>query len=60
LKLSALRCGSKRAEYFARRGERDGVQRDDVAGIDDYMRDIDRSLLRENLKLTPAQQLENS
>jgi hypothetical protein len=29
-----------------------------VAGIEDYMRDIDRSLLRENLKLTPAQRLE--
>jgi hypothetical protein len=28
-----------------------------VAGIEDYMRDIDRSLLRENLKLTPAQRL---
>jgi hypothetical protein len=30
----------------------------DVARIQDYMRDIDRSLLRENLKLTPAQRLE--
>jgi hypothetical protein len=29
-----------------------------VPGIEDYMRDIDRSLLRENLKLTPAQRLE--
>jgi hypothetical protein len=29
-----------------------------VARIEDYMRDIDRSLLRENLKLTPAQRLE--
>jgi len=29
-----------------------------VAGFEDYMRDIDRSLLRENLKLTPAQRLE--
>jgi hypothetical protein len=30
----------------------------DAAKIEDYMRDIDRSLLRENLKLTPAQRLE--
>ena len=30
----------------------------DVARIEDYMRGIDRSLLRENLKLTPAQRLE--
>jgi hypothetical protein len=30
----------------------------DMARIEDYMRDIDRSLLRENLKLTPAQRLE--
>jgi hypothetical protein len=28
------------------------------AEIDIYMRDIDRTLLRENLKLTPAQRLE--
>lgn len=26
--------------------------------VEDYTRDIDRSLLRENLKLTPAQRLE--
>jgi hypothetical protein len=30
----------------------------DADKIEDYMRDIDRSLLRENLKLTPAQRLE--
>ena len=30
----------------------------DIARIEDYMRGIDRSLLRENLKLTPAQRLE--
>lgn len=30
----------------------------DAAKIEDYSRDIDRSLLRENLKLTPAQRLE--
>lgn len=30
----------------------------DIARIEDYMRYIDRSLLRENLKLTPAQRLE--
>jgi hypothetical protein len=30
----------------------------DRATIENYMRDIDRTLLRENLKLTPAQRLE--
>jgi hypothetical protein len=30
----------------------------EAAKIEDYMRDIDRSLLRENLKLTPEQRLE--
>ena len=30
----------------------------DATKIEDYMRDIDRTLLRENLKLTPAQRLE--
>lgn len=30
----------------------------DAVKIEDYSRDIDRSLLRENLKLTPAQRLE--
>ena len=30
----------------------------DQATIENYMRDIDRTLLRENLKLTPAQRLE--
>ena len=30
--------------------------RDPVVGV--YMRDVDRTLLRENLKLTPAQRLE--
>lgn len=30
----------------------------DIARIEDYMRGIDRSLLRENLKLTPAQRLD--
>jgi len=30
----------------------------DARRIEDYMRDIDRTLLRENLKLTPAQRLE--
>ena len=35
-----------------------GCKAMDVARIEDYMRDIDRSLLRENLKLTPAQRLE--
>ena len=29
-----------------------------AANIDIYMRDVDRTLLRENLKLTPAQRLE--
>ena len=29
-----------------------------AAKIEDYLRDIDHSLLRENLKLTPAQRLE--
>ena len=32
------------------------VQTDPV--VEFYMRDVDRSLLRENLKLTPAQRLE--
>ena len=31
-------------------------QRDPV--VESYMRDVDRSLLRENLKLTPAERLE--
>jgi hypothetical protein len=30
----------------------------DGTKIEDHMRDIDRTLLRENLKLTPAQRLE--
>jgi hypothetical protein len=30
----------------------------DEARIEDYLRDVDRSLLRANLKLTPAQRLE--
>ena len=30
----------------------------DAVKIEDYLRDIDRSLLRANLKLTPAQRLE--
>jgi hypothetical protein len=30
----------------------------DAAKIEEYLRDVDRSLLRENLKLTPAQRLE--
>lgn len=32
--------------------------KNDAAKIDIYMRDVDRTLLRENLKLTPAQRLE--
>jgi len=32
--------------------------KNDAAKIDSYMSDIDRTLLRENLKLTPAQRLE--
>lgn len=36
----------------------DQVWRQDAAKIEDYSRDIDRSLLLENLKLTPAQRLE--
>jgi hypothetical protein len=30
----------------------------DEARIEDHLRDVDRSLLRANLKLTPAQRLE--
>jgi len=30
----------------------------EASEIDIYMRDVDRTLLRENLKLTPAQRLE--
>lgn len=33
------------------------VSRNDPV-VEFYMRDVDRSLLRENLKLTPAQRLE--
>lgn len=34
-------------------------QRVNTITIDNLMRDVDRTLLRENLKLTPAQRLEN-
>jgi hypothetical protein len=30
----------------------------DTDSVGDYMRDVDRTLLRENLKLTPEQRLE--
>jgi hypothetical protein len=57
LKLSAL---AARNALNVLRGEVSVIacKAMDVPGIEDYMPDIDRSLLRENLKLTPAQRLE--
>ncbi len=34
------------------------AMKSEASEIDIYMRDVDRTLLRENLKLTPAQRLE--
>ena len=59
-------CGSGvgNVRRFTRRRESDSFEqrmkskgyRDPVVEV--YMRDVDRTLLRENLKLTPAQRLE--
>ena len=60
---SALRFLSAEVRRFTRRKGRHTVLRMRANGhrdpvVEFYMKDVDRSLLRENLKLTPGQRLE--
>ena len=60
---SALRFLSAEVRRFTRRKGRHTVLRMRAKGhrdpvVEFYMKDVDRSLLRENLKLTPGQRLE--